>query len=123
MDLIYGKNPSETMIDFIRFSCNELGLKSIPKIELVGHHIENQHSNSFASYSPNKKEVRLYVNGRHILDVLRSLCHELVHYRQDLDGKLKPDSGRTGSDEENEAHAVAGQIMRKYGKIHPELFS
>jgi hypothetical protein len=27
-----------------------------------------------------------------------------------------------GSPSENEANAKAGEIMRKYGKLHPELF-
>jgi hypothetical protein len=27
-----------------------------------------------------------------------------------------------GSPAENEANAKAGEIMRKYGKLHPELF-
>lgn len=123
MDLIYGKTPSDTIIDFLRFTCKNLGLDSIPKITLVDNKISNDQSNSFAAYSPNKKTIVLFVKHRHIMDVLRSLCHEMVHYRQDLQGELGPKSGMTGSDHENEANAVAGQIMRKYGKIHPELFS
>lgn len=122
MDLIHGENPSETIVDFIRFACGELGLSTLPKIKLIDQHISSPISNSFAAYSPNEKEIRLYVKNRHVLDILRSLCHEMVHYRQDLENRLTSDSGKTGSEHENEANAVAGQIMRKYGKIHPELF-
>jgi Zn-dependent peptidase ImmA (M78 family) len=56
------------------------------------------------------------------MDILRSLAHELVHYKQDVEDRLHHTSGQTGSEHENEAHAVAGQIMRLYGKKHPELF-
>jgi len=122
MDLIYGNNPADTLVDFIRFTCDELDLNSIPKIKLIQTPISNQESNSFAAYNPNKKSIMVYPKGRHILDILRSLCHEMVHYRQDLHNELNELSGKTGSKQENEANAVAGQIMRKYGKIHPELF-
>ena len=122
MDLIHGNNPASTLVDFIKFSCEELGLHSIPKINLLSKPVSNSPYNSFAAYRPGAAEIMLYASHRHILDVLRSLCHEMVHYRQDLAGELQAGSGTTGSDQENEANAVAGQIMRKYGKLHPELF-
>jgi hypothetical protein len=31
-------------------------------------------------------------------------------------------SGKTGSKYENEANAKAGELMRKYGALHPEYF-
>lgn len=122
IDLIYGDDPAETLVDFLRFSLSELRLTNIPKIDLISEFITNSESNSFAAYSPSNKSIVLYVKGRHILDILRSLCHELVHFRQDLNNELTPDSGKTGSPHENEANSLAGQIMRKYGKLHPELF-
>jgi len=122
MDLIYGDDPSSTLIDFIRFTCKHLGINTIPEIKLIDRHVSGQESNSFAAYSPKNKMIYLYTNHRHILDILRSLAHEMVHYRQDLNGELVADSGKTGSPQENEANSVAGQIMRLYGKKHPELF-
>lgn len=122
MDLIYGENPAETLVDFVQFAMKELEVASLPKIKLVGKPISNSPYNSFAAYKPGAGEIHLYVGHRHILDVLRSLCHEMVHFRQDLSNELTALSGKTGSDHENEANAVAGQILRKYGKLHPELF-
>lgn len=122
MELIHGHDPANTMVDFIKFACNELGLSSMPKINLLSRPVSNSPYNSFAAYRPGAAEIMLYTSHRHILDILRSLCHEMVHYRQDLAGELGPNSGITGSDQENEANAVAGQIMRKYGRMHPELF-
>lgn len=123
VDLIHGRDPEGTIRDFLIFSRDHLGLDTLPRIVLVPTHIKSKIANSFASYSAGEKKVRMFVNNRHILDVLRSLAHELVHYKQDLEGRLGPDSGKTGSPEENEAHAIAGRIMRDYGKLHPELFS
>jgi len=122
MDLIYGRNPADTLVDFIRFAIEELGLPRMPSIKILDDAVTGKESNSFAAYVPGSKQIILYTKNRHILDILRSLGHEMVHFRQDLNGKLTSNSGKTGSEHENEANAVAGQIMRKYGKMHPELF-
>lgn len=110
------------IIEFLKFARKELDIPSIPKIKIIHEPISNNISNSFAAYNPSDKQVSIFTKGRHILDILRSLCHELVHYRQDLNNELHVDSGKTGSQHENEANSVAGQVMRKYGKLHSELF-
>ena len=122
MDLIYADDPAATLVDFIQFAMNYLELEKLPRINLLKTHVHGPESNSFAAYQPNSKTVVIYVKHRHIMDILRSLAHELVHYKQDLENRLHHESGKTGSDHENEAHAIAGQIMRLYGKKHPELF-
>lgn len=121
--LIHGTDPESTIKDFVSFAIKELGLDRPPEIALISKHVKSNITNSFASYSPGEKKVRVFAPNRHIMDFLRSLAHELVHYKQDLEGRLGPKSGETGSPEENEAHAVAGVLMRKYGRLHPELFS
>lgn len=122
MDLIYAEKPADTIVDFIKFALKHLDITSLPKIQLLDKHVKGPHANSFAAYRPHNQSIILYVKNRHILDILRSLAHELVHYKQDLQNRLDHNSGKTGSEEENEAHAIAGQIMRRWGKIHPELF-
>ena len=66
------------------------------------------------------KVIYLSIVNRHPIDILRTLSHEMVHYKQLIEkGILK---SYAGSPAENEANAKAGKIMRKYGKLHPELF-
>jgi hypothetical protein len=66
------------------------------------------------------KIIYLSVINRHPVDILRTLSHEVIHYKQLLEkGTIK---SHAGSPEENFANAKAGEIMRKYGKLHPELF-
>ncbi len=66
------------------------------------------------------KIIYLSVINRHPVDILRTLSHEVIHYKQLLEkGKIK---SHAGSPEENFANAKAGEILRKYGKLHPELF-
>ena len=64
----------------------------------------------------------LYISiiNRHPIDILRTVSHEFIHYKQVMDGKQI--SSHPGSPAENEANAKAGEIMRKYGRLHPELF-
>ena len=54
---------------------------------------------------------------------MRTLAHELTHHKQREENRIKPDSGETGSDIENEANAQAGVLMRDFADQNPGLFS
>jgi hypothetical protein len=51
-----------------------------------------------AYYDPSNKEVILYVQGRHPKDVMRSFAHEMIHHKQNLEGRL----GNIGTTNTNE---------------------
>jgi len=68
----------------------------------------------------NDKLIYVSIINRHPLDILRTFAHEVVHYKQVMDGKNM--SSTAGSMIENQANAKAGELMRKYGQLHPELF-
>lgn len=119
---LFDNDKIKILLDFVKFAANELGLKTLPRLKITSTPIKNKESTSFAAYQQNGRVILLYTKNRHIMDILRSLAHELVHHRQDMNGELLPDSGKTGSNHENEANAVAGQIMRRFGKLNPDLF-
>jgi hypothetical protein len=107
--------------DFVRFAADHLELKSLPKLEFMFDTKKSVEHRSFGGYGGH--HIRITVTNRHIMDVCRTLAHELVHYRQDLNHELDgPDPGATGSPQENQANAEAAVIMRNWGKKHPELF-
>ncbi len=97
---------------FIEFCIEELELASLPTIEKVG--VDWSRANgSFACWSP--AGITVVCDGRHPMDWMRSLAHELVHHRQwERDEEL---DGSTGSQCENEANAWAGIIMRKWKDV------
>jgi hypothetical protein len=66
------------------------------------------------------KIIYLSIINRHPIDILRTLSHEMVHYKQLIEKSTI--KSHAGSPEENFANAKAGEIIRKYGKLHPELF-
>jgi len=102
---------------FLPFVQQHLELSDLPEIQLLDQPL----TGTFGRYSDGN--IRVMAHGRHPIDVLRTLAHELVHYKQDSEGRIHDDSGETGSDEENEANAVAGVIMRDFDQAHPELLA
>lgn len=51
-----------------------------------------------AYYNPNEMEIVLYTQGRHPKDVMRSFAHEMIHHKQNLEGRL----GNIGTTDTNE---------------------
>jgi hypothetical protein len=115
------KNTYKILLDFIKFAAEHLDLDSLPKFDFRFDTKRSLEHHSFGGYGG--EHINITVVNRHIMDVCRTLAHELVHYKQDLNNELDgPDPGATGSPQENEANAEAAVIMRKWGKQHPELF-
>ena len=111
------------LLEFIRFAAESLNLNSLPKFDFVFDGKASIERKSFGGYAPGDEHITITVSNRHIMDVCRTLAHELVHYSQDLKNELEDDdAGATGSPQENEANAEAAVIMRNWGKKHPELF-
>jgi hypothetical protein len=108
---------------FIKFCQQNLNLDELPKIDLITGSEQSVKNSSFGGYGG--RHIRLSISNRHIMDVCRTLAHELVHFKQDLDGALDTmdDPGADGSPIENEANAKAAVIMRKWGKQYPKLFA
>jgi hypothetical protein len=108
--------------DFIRYTVQEIGLQRLPKIHVHNDSDWSEQEHSFGRFEPETNDLHINMWDRHIMDVLRTTAHELAHARQHEIESLGPDAGETGSDMENEAHAVAGIIMRKWAKLHPDMF-
>lgn len=109
--------------DFVKFAAQHLELSSLPKLEFIFNSKRSVENRSFGGYMPGAKHIIITVQNRHIMDVCRTLAHELVHYSQDLKNQLEDENaGATGSPQENEANAEAAVIMRNWGKKHPDLF-
>lgn len=105
--------------DFLPFAKKHLGIKELPNIKVV-EEVPGADGVTFGRYDPDTNTVYVVAKGRHPKDALRTLAHELVHYKQDQDGQLHDESGATGSPEENEANAEAGVIMRNFNQANPE---
>ena len=105
---------------FMSYACNELQIETPPTFEIK--HMVGEEQPSFGAYVPSDHHIFINPSGRNVVDVLRTLAHELVHAKQNELGILRPDSGETGSDHENDANAIAGILMRDYGKQNPNIY-
>ena len=108
--------------DFVNFAKKYLNIDDDIKVELAFERTPDLRTTAY--YNNNENFVKIYVKNRAIIDVCRSIAHELTHHKQNLEGRITDASkdGQDGSDIENEANATAGIIIRKWGRIHPEIY-
>ena len=119
------KDFSNHLNSFLDFCCDKLSIKDKPTLKFKEPSDQGEQP-SFAAYAPGAREVYVMSKNRHPMDIFRSVAHELVHHKQNEDGRIGKDiakEGATGSDIENEANSRAGELMRWYGKANPAAFS
>lgn len=104
---------------FVDYACDRLNIDE-PKIYIINSPTYSQEYKSFGGYIPSEQEIKVVVHNRNMADILRTLAHELVHHMQNLNGDEL--DGNDGSNTENEANAVAGVLMREFGRNNPEIF-
>jgi cytidyltransferase-like protein len=118
-------NESETATigEFIKYAIKNLEIQNPPRnLSLSYDTNKAKEMRSFGYFSPNDNKIWVYCGNRNMADILRTLAHELVHRKQDEDGRISYESGKTGSDIENEANAKAGVLLRDFGKQHEEIY-
>jgi hypothetical protein len=117
-------NSNDIVNDFIQQVTTELGIDPVPEIHLHSDPKWSEHNQSFGRYDPDAHTLNVSMPNRHVMDVLRTVAHELVHCSQNQQhGQLPDDAGETGSRWENDANARAGIIMRDWANSHPEHFA
>ena len=110
----------ETIVHtFLPFAKKELKIKELPKIHFVGDPKFARRIAAFGQIKDNR--IVIDIQGRHTMDILRTVAHELTHYRQHKTGVHG--NSVAGSSIENEANRLAGTIVRKFGEKHPSLFA
>lgn len=107
--------------DFVNFAKEQLGIKDDVKIELT---FERTSDLKTMAYYRLDGVIKVYVKERNSVDIMRSISHELSHLQQHIQGRLTDieKNGADGSEIENEANAKAGELIRLYGKMHPEIY-
>jgi len=122
--LIEGQESRATFVDmfkkFLPLAMEVLEIDRLPKMDFEPV-IDSGGQPSFGMYSNDEKTLHVAILNRHPVDILRTVAHELVHFRQDIRNELNDESGATGSPEENQAHEIAGVIMRHFNKRYPEF--
>lgn len=66
--------------------------------------------------------IIIYIENRNLVDIFRTIFHELVHHRQGQLNMIKDGDSYPGSPIEAMADMMAGKYIKIYGKQHPEIF-
>jgi Zn-dependent peptidase ImmA (M78 family) len=105
---------------FLPLALEILELSHVPNIKLEKF-IDAEVQPTFGKFVSDENIIYLGIANRHPVDILRTLAHEMVHYKQNVEHELDSESGRTGSPQENQAHEIAGVIMREFNKANPQF--
>jgi hypothetical protein len=109
----------QALRDFLPIAAKVLELNHIPKIVLKKE-LHDTNVPTFGRFTNEEKIVYCVINNRQPNDILRTLAHELVHYKQGEEHELSAGSWHTGSPVENDASARAGVIMRHFNTKYPK---
>jgi cytidyltransferase-like protein len=117
------KEQTATISEFIKYAAKNLGLQNLPSSLTLSYNTNQaKERRTFGYFDPSTKKIWVYVKNRNMADILRTLAHELVHRKQEEDGRLKINSGETGSPIEDEANSKAGVLLRNFGKINNNIY-
>lgn len=104
---------------FVSMCNDDLDIKTPCNISFVDHPEEDMTTGCF---NPLTRDIKVLAGKRALVDVLRSLAHEMVHAKQHEDNRLEPGDGDDGSPIENEANSLAGIIMRKFSRENQDIY-
>ena len=102
--------------------CKKLNISDIPTIELSMDQKEAQHNHHTGGHIPGSGKIWVYAKNRNLVDILRTVFHELVHVRQGQLGMIKPNSSYPGSPIEVMADMLAGKWIKIYGEQNHHIF-
>lgn len=93
---------------FYQFAKNRLGFDKDAKITFASDEENSKNPlGTTAHYNPDNMQVTVYVSGRHPKDILRSVAHELVHHRQNCQGKMNEPRATGPGYAQNDMHLRA----------------
>ena len=110
------------MKKFIQWASKDLNLQSTPKFEFSYDTEEAQAGHHTGRHLDSDNSVWVYVANRNMVDIMRTVYHELTHVRQGELNMIKPGDSYPGSPIEMLADMTAGKAMKIFGKDHPEIF-
>lgn len=111
------KRHIESFVDFVS---KELGIKE--EIEIILQNDKNGiKTTAVYNYGGGKpSSIKVFCKDRLLVDILRSIAHEMTHHMQFETGKLDEKPADVGGPIEDEANSKAGEFIKKYAKMGNE---
>ena len=108
--------------EFVKFVKQELGIEKMPEV-IVKATRDGLKTTANYDYRQEHKVVKVYGKNRALVDVMRSIAHELVHHKQFEEGRLDgPKPPDIGGEIEDEANAKAGQFIKMFSRLDETIY-
>jgi uncharacterized lipoprotein NlpE involved in copper resistance len=104
--------------DFVKYVGRKLHMEELPRVKISRDARFSLDHKTFGIYLPDQRMFTVEVHGRNIIDVLRTVAHEMTHHKQNEDASTK-----SHTDLEIEATAAAGMLIKLYANDRPELYA
>jgi hypothetical protein len=106
----------ELIVKFCKFLQKKYKLEEDLTITFLGERVGRMTTGS----QHKEKGIKILVNNRMNRDILRTLAHEWVHsYQRNVIGRKR--GPNIGGQNEDEANAISGQVMKQFEKKHPKV--
>lgn len=106
---------------FVKFVKDELGIEKMPTVSIQNHR-EGLKTTANYDYTKENKVIKVCSKNRALVDVMRSIAHELVHHKQFEQGRLEVRPPDIGGEIEDEANAKAGQYIKMFAKQDSSIY-
>jgi hypothetical protein len=112
----------EKLSRFVKFVKEQLEIKSSPTISIQNNR-DGLKTTANYDYRQENKVIKVCAKNRALVDVMRSIAHEMVHHKQFEEGRLNgPKPPDIGGEIEDEANAKAGQFIKMFSKIDETIY-
>ena len=106
----------DLIVEFCNYTSDILNIpRDMVNIKIVDDR-ESSGIRTTAYYNPNNHEVGVYGKNRAVVDVCRSIAHELTHMQQMLENRISFPVQDVGGEIEDEANARAGEIIKSFAQ-------
>jgi len=103
------------MGEFCYFCAQHLPITGNFKVYVTSDR-KNSNISTTALYEVNNNVCRVYGKNRALVDICRSIAHEMTHMMQDEMGLLKGHIQDAGGFHEDQANARAGELIKRFAK-------
>jgi hypothetical protein len=101
--------------EFCAFCADNLPIIGNFKIYITSDRISHGITTT-AAYEVNNNVCRIYGKNRALVDICRSIAHEMTHMMQDETGLLTGHIQDAGGYHEDQANAKAGELIKRFAK-------
>lgn len=108
--------------NFIKWCIKRLHIKQPHPVITLSRDSEQAQKGHHTGLHTSDGKIWVYIENRNMVDIFRTIFHELVHHRQEQLNMIGPDDSYPGSPVEAMADMLAGKYIKIYGKNHPEIF-